>query len=135
LSLAQQLVELINRERAVAGLSPLTVNAALTASAQKYVALHWENADPYHLSHSLDGGPGDRAWREGYSGAVAEVLIGSPVSTEQIMTTWLASPSHRDILLGADYRDIGLGCEQGLYTWPEGGAWPMVICSGELGTS
>ena len=135
LSLAQQLIDLINQERVAVGVSPLTVNVALTASAQKYAALHWENADPYHLSHSLDGGPGDRAWREGYSGAVGEVLIGSPVSAENIMTTWLASPAHRDILLGTTYRDIGLGCEEGIYRWPEGSVWPMVICSAELGMS
>jgi hypothetical protein len=62
---------LINDRRAGSGLPVLWPNAALNTAAQGYAEVHFAAA-PYALSHTLDGTPGDRAARAGYSGGVGE---------------------------------------------------------------
>lgn len=129
LSLAQQLVSLINSRRAQNGLSPLAENGALTAAAQQYADFHFATS-PSTLSHNLDGGPGDRTLRQGYYGGIGEVLDRSPASAGQIFGAWMSSPAHYAILMSAAYKDIGVGCARG----PSGdGLSPWALCVGDVG--
>jgi uncharacterized protein YkwD len=129
LSLAQQLAALINGRRAQNGLSPLAQNGALTAAAQGYADFHFATS-PSTLSHNLDGGPGDRTRRQGYSGGIGEVLASSPASAEQIFAAWMSSPAHYAILMDAAYKDIGIGCAQGPSS---DGRYLWALCVGVLG--
>lgn len=111
----------INGARIANGLAPLTMNASLRTAAKNYARLLLaRNA----FDHSLDGQPWDRALREGYSsGVVGEVLALSatsepldvPSHTKLIIEAWLASPGHRDIILGTHFAfsEAGVGCAVG----------------------
>ncbi len=104
-------------------------NGALMAAAQGYASLHFA-IDPYHLSHTLDGLPSDRAERQGYAGGIGEVLAESPPNAQAIMNMWMSSPPHAEILTDAHYTDIGMGCAQG----PSAdGSYQLVLCAGVLG--
>ena len=126
-------MQMINNERANAGVSDVTQNAALTAAAQDYAALHFRSTDPFQLDHYLDGGPQDRAQRNGYAGLVAEVLVTGSPWAEQLIEAWLSSPPHRDIILNSQYRDIGVGCYEGSYTDASGSTFRLALCVANLG--
>lgn len=132
-SLADRLVQMINAERAKVGVSGVTQNAALTAAAKDYAALHFLSTDPFQLNHYLDGSPGDRAKRNGYSGLVAETLVTGAPQAEQLIQAWLNSPSHRDIILDSQYRDIGVGCYEGSYLDANGTTLNLALCVANLG--
>ena len=131
--LAGQLVDSINGQRRARGLGPVAVNQALTSSAQKYSYYAFTHSDPYQLDHNLDGTPTDRAEREGYTGLVGEVLATSAPSPDQIINLWLSSPPHYSILMGAQYVEIGMGCEEGPYQTSTGGVFDIALCVGDLG--
>ncbi len=132
--LADTLVNLINQVRAQNGLPPLAVAPSLAAAARGYAQFHFENADPFQLSHYLDGTPGDRVQREGYGGGGAgEVLAAGPPSAQAFLDLWLSSPAHRAILLGPDYRDVGVGCFGGPYAGDDGSVMDAALCVADLG--
>lgn len=124
---------MINQSRSANGLPGLSVNAALTATAESYARLHRLSTDPFKLDHYLDGAPGDRARRHGYTGLTAEVLVSGPISASVLMDAWLGSSPHRNIVLGGEYRDIGIGCYWAPYTNSEGINFDIALCVGNLG--
>jgi uncharacterized protein YkwD len=109
------LFDLVNKERAKAKLSPLTINDKLTRAARR----HTDNmAGQEKMSHVLDGkGPADRAKEAGYDyRKVSENLAraasedpDTPVpSAEEIHKSWMASKKHRANILEAKFREVGL---------------------------
>ena len=108
-------------------------NSALTVAAQDYAKLHFLSTDPFQLNHYLDGGPGDRAKRNGYTGLVAEDLVTGSPQAEVLIEAWLSSPGHRDIILGSEYRDIGVGCYEGSYVDASGSTVHLALCVANLG--
>jgi len=125
-------MSLVNQKRAEGGLPSLTPNAALILAAQRYAELHFE-AEPYQLSHALDGTPGDRAARAGYSGGVGEVLVTAEANSQQLVDLWMSSPPHQSIIMGGQYADIGVGCAVGLWVDPNGNAFETARCVGLAG--
>lgn len=111
-NVADEVLGLINAERAAGGLSALVANAALTASAQGYArTLLQLNV----LSHNADGTDLLRRVRAaGYAGGppLGEALWRSTgsYSAGQVVTGWLGSAAHAAILLGPAYREAGVGC-------------------------
>ena len=113
---AASTVCLINAVRADQGLRPLRWSPKLAVAA----ALHSQDmADHLYFSHtSRDGrGPLDRIRASGYlrrAGAwtVGECLgagfegASTPLAT---VTAWLKSPAHRVIVLGREFRQVGIG--------------------------
>jgi uncharacterized protein YkwD len=107
---------LLNGERADRGLPPLAANAQLatagTAYAQDLVA-------GSYFSHTGRDGSDvlDRIKRVGYiprgaAWALGENLAwgtGALATPESIMQAWMNSPGHRDNILNAEYREIGIG--------------------------
>jgi len=127
--LAGDIQAVINRERLARGLAPLTANEALTRAAVKYAALSYSQPDPFQLDHNLDGDVGARARAEGYYGLVGEVIAVTPApSAESIVQLWLGSAGHAGIILGAGFREIGVGCASGPYTVPDGTVWQIALC-------
>jgi uncharacterized protein YkwD len=124
----------INGERSARALPPLSESPSLTLAAEKYAALLLAQPDPFQLSHNLNGTVGDRAQAQGYYGAVGEVLAVAPGGTaEGIVQMWLNSPGHADIIMGASYVDIGVGCASGPHTSSDGSTWQIAVCVGVLG--
>lgn len=132
-ALAGDVLSEVNAQRAARGLGALNANGALTRAAQEYSAYLFSTGDPYALSHTLDGTPSDRALREGYTGLVGEVLVTSPPSASGIVDLWLNSPPHYSIIMGSDYSDVGIGCEERPYTGTDGYTFDIVVCAGDLG--
>jgi uncharacterized protein YkwD len=101
-------------------------------AAQRYAELHFA-AGPYQLSHTLDGMPSDRARRAGYGGGAAEILVAGEPSSQLLMDVWMASPPHASIIMGGDYRDLGVGCAVAPYTGSDGVTWDTALCVGMIG--
>lgn len=132
--LAGQLLQMINAERASAGVPQLTVHASLVATAEDYAALHFLHADPFQLSHDLDGPLLDRFGKKGYTGGGGEALVAGPPDAQILMDTWMNSPAHRALLLDPQYIHFGVGCYQGPYTNSQGYTFDAIaLCVADLG--
>jgi uncharacterized protein YkwD len=112
--IAGTLVDRINTFRAQHGLAPVR-----PAPSLRLAALHHTREQITHgvfSHHSPDGSSfGDRIARfygqHGYSRwSVGETLLNGPpsLSPDAAVRAWLASPSHRRILLDPEWRDIGI---------------------------
>ena len=106
---------LINEQRALSGLGPLTVNVNLQQAAQAHSkAMNKRN----FFAH---GSALNRVKRAGYVGGaslwrVGEVIAwgkggaGTPKST---LAAWMRSPSHRAALLMPGFQELGVGVAKG----------------------
>ena len=108
-SWAEQVVTLVNAERAREGLAPLQQVSELMQSS----ALHSQDmASHDFMSHTGSDGssPGDRMLRAGYDwytyGENVGAGYGSPAS---VVAGWMASSGHRANILNSGFRDIGAG--------------------------
>jgi len=106
----QRVADLVNAERARAGLPALTVSAALSRAAGAYAA---EMADQGFFSHQGPDGSTfiSRALAAGYRGAtyLAENIAAGQTSPEQVVASWMASPSHRANILSPWVTEMGVG--------------------------
>lgn len=119
-ALAQELLSLINQERASRGLAALEVNDLLTQAAR----LHSEDMASREVeSHTgSDGsGPGERIRRAGYQwDAFGENLSKPGADPAKIITGWLGDPAHAINMLSPTLRDFGAGVARssaGRYYW------------------
>lgn len=110
---------LLNRERTRRGLSPLRRDRRLARAARAYSRGMVARGFFAH-----DGPLGDvvtRLRRVGYirpgqAWAVGENIAwggGSLASPAAIMRSWMGSPGHRANILGAGFRDVGVGVALG----------------------
>ncbi|ADH66173.1 CAP domain-containing protein [Nocardiopsis dassonvillei] len=114
----EQVVTLVNAQRADAGCGPLRVDSRLTAAAQE----HSEdmNRRDYMSHESPEGeGPGDRADRHGYDAWGAENVAKGQTSPQQVMDAWMNSDGHRRNILNCDLVAIGVG--------ESGNAWTQMF--------
>jgi uncharacterized protein YkwD len=105
----------LNRIRVAHDLKPLRFGDGLSAAAAQHSRSMLESG--YFEHASSDGTSfdarikrfyGTRGWR---SWAVGETLLSSSVEipAREIVSTWLDSPPHREVILSATYRDGGVG--------------------------
>jgi uncharacterized protein YkwD len=106
----------INVARAEAGRAPLTSRRSLGDAAGAHSSDMVERR--YFAHDSPEGtGPADRARQAGYlrhaeSWRIGEILLwsrGEPLTAAHAIDMWLASPSHKHVLLSPRYRDVGAG--------------------------
>jgi hypothetical protein len=106
---AQEVLSLVNVERARAGLAPLVRATELDSAAQKHSQ---SMADNGFFSHNgLDSSsPFDRMRREGYSfvDAGENIAYGFP-TPQAVMDAWMNSPGHRANILQPAFSEIGIG--------------------------
>ena len=117
------LLELINQARTKRGLASLHLNAALDQAALSHSR---EMLSQGYFSHQSAGGGSycGRLLRAGYtctgyrSWAASEVIgrgsgtLGTP---QAIFAAWMRSSTHRSILLGKRWRDVGIGAVSGTF--------------------
>jgi uncharacterized protein YkwD len=104
-----QTVTALNAYRTQAGLPALRTNAALSAAANNYAKLM---ADRNSFAHDGPDGssPSGRIRASGYAGKFkGEALAAGQTSPQSALSTWLNSPSHRDIVLDRGAVDVGIG--------------------------
>lgn len=108
-----QLLQDTNIQRQQAGLSPLQLNTQLSsaayAKAQNMFALN------YWAHNSPDGKtPWDFISNAGYKYSVAGENLAKNFSTSQaVVDAWMASPSHRENVLKAAYKEVGFAVVNG----------------------
>lgn len=105
----QQVVTLVNKERAAAGLPALTVNTSLANVAEKKAA---DMRDNNYFSHTSPtyGSPFDMMKQFGisYSSAGENIAKGQR-TPDEVMTGWMNSPGHKANILNSSYTQIGVG--------------------------
>jgi uncharacterized protein YkwD len=107
--LARLLVEQINAERAVYGLAPYQFDAAIAAAAAVHSA---DQAAHDKMSHTGSDGSnaGQRLTRQGVTWSSWGENVGAGFDDPATLAqAWLASPTHRPIVLHAAYTRVGVG--------------------------
>jgi uncharacterized protein YkwD len=105
-----RVVELTNAERVAAGVAPLVGDPQLTLAAQRYAEVM---ADTACFGHACGALPklGDRAVAAGdarWSFLGENVAAGQP-TPERVVAAWMASPTHRAVLLNPEFTLLGVG--------------------------
>lgn len=122
---ALRIAELVNAERATAGLPPLAISYELSAAAQvQSDGMAYTGV----ISHTgADGrGPADRITAAGYRWLrCGENIAVGQATPEEAMAFWMGSPPHRANILDPGMREIGVG-----HLWlPDGygNYWTMTL--------
>ncbi|SCG62971.1 CAP domain-containing protein [Micromonospora humi] len=105
----QQVVDIVNQERAKAGCKALTVNSKLTLAAQRHSQ---DQADHKKMSHDGSDGSdvGQRLDRVGYTWrAYGENVAWNQQSPAAVMDAWMNSEGHRANILNCSFTQIGVG--------------------------
>lgn len=130
-ALVNRVLELINVERAKYDLPPVTMNPLLSQIAADFCCDMIEGGffPKDHINPDTGEGTYDRAVKGGYEFlAVGENLAAGQTSPEEAVTDWLNSPEHRNIILGAQWSEVGIavriGGEYGVYWVQEFGNPP-----------
>ncbi len=110
----KRLIELTNKERESKGLSDVYENQALDQAAQmKAKNMFAEN----YWAHFAPSGktPWDFILGAGYKFTYAgENLAKNFYNSNDVVSAWMASPTHRDNLLNPKYKDIGIAVVDGV---------------------
>ena len=108
-SYAQQVVDLVNQERASRGLSPLSVHYMLENAA---VAHSVDMGTNSFCGHGSSDGTSwsTRIQQYGYTPfyGLAENVACGQTTPQQVVSAWMGSPGHRANILG-DYAHVGVG--------------------------
>ncbi|MBR2131220.1 MAG: Ig-like domain-containing protein, partial [Oscillospiraceae bacterium] len=103
---ANEVLRIVNEERAKAGLSALTMNETLLEAAMLRAA-------ECSLSYSHTRPNGDSCFTAvvgmNYTSAGENIAVGQR-NAEAVMNSWMNSPGHRSNILDTSYTDIGIGC-------------------------
>ncbi|MFG2054865.1 CAP domain-containing protein [Micromonospora sp. NPDC048930] len=105
----QQVVDLVNKERAKAGCKALAIDDKLMLAAQRHSQ---DQADHKTMSHDGSDGSdvGDRLDRVGYAWrAYGENVAWNQQTPAAVMDAWMNSPGHRANILNCSFTEIGVG--------------------------
>lgn len=104
-----QVVTLVNQERAKAGLAPLKINTKLAGVAERKAE---DLRDKNYFAHNSPtyGSPFDMMKQFGitYTSAGENIAKGQKTPTE-VMNGWMNSPGHKANIMNANYTEIGVG--------------------------
>lgn len=107
------ILQLTNQERTSRGLPALVLNGRLSRAAQEKAQ---DLLERDYFAHISPQGVTPWFWmaKAGYSYRVAgENLAIDFLEAEEVVAAWIASPSHRDNLLHADYTETGVAALTG----------------------
>jgi hypothetical protein len=109
-----KIISLTNGQRNQAGLNTLQINDQLTQAAK---AKAQAVLDSQIFDHTING-KRFSTWIKatGYQyNIVGENLAIDFVTSEGLMRAWMASPEHRENILGDEYTEIGVGIAEGKF--------------------
>ncbi|MFD9792964.1 sigma-70 family RNA polymerase sigma factor [Streptomyces sp. NPDC059070] len=114
----QQVIDLVNGERAKNGCGPVTGNAQLATAAQR----HSDNMAAQNFFDHTDpsgDGPGERITAAGYRWSTyGENIARGQQGPADVMNSWMNSPGHRANILNCSFKELGVGVHYG-----SGGPW------------
>ncbi|MFU8871150.1 CAP domain-containing protein [Micromonospora sp. SL4-19] len=105
----QQVVDLVNQERAKAGCKALTIDDKLMLAAQRHSQ---DQADHRTMTHDGSDGSdaGERLDRVGYTWrAYGENVAWNQKTPAAVMDAWMNSSGHRANILNCSFTEIGVG--------------------------
>ena len=112
-SVEQQVLDLVNSERAKAGLKDLELDQELSNVAKTKSG---DMRDNHYFSHTSPtyGSPFDmmKSFGIGYTYAGENIAAGQ-TSASAVMKSWMNSPGHKANILNGNYTHIGVGYVQG----------------------
>ncbi len=112
--LADGVLQLINLERAEAGVAPVVTKPALQKIADNYACRMIEEGFFGHRDPVSGYGPGERAIIGKYSYyAVGENLAAGQETAADVVRVWMESSSHKAIILDERWTEIGIGVRLG----------------------
>ncbi len=113
-SAAQEVLDLVNAERADYGLRPLTLDSDLQEDAMLRAA-----ESVLYFAHTRPDGTG--CWTAGSGSMVGENLAVAQTSPEMVVEAWMNSEMHRANILHKEYSSIGIGCVSynGIWFWSQ----------------
>ncbi len=112
--LAQQVLTLINIERARVGVAPLSWDPTLAGIAEDFACTMAAQDFFDHVNPANGEGPAERAIEGGYEFfGIGENLAGGQTTAAAAVEGWLDSPGHRDNLLSPEWRETGIGVRRG----------------------
>lgn len=108
-SIATEILNLVNTERAREGLSPLKLNAALSNVATIKAKDLYDNNYFDHNSPTY-GSPFDMMKKFGisYTAAGENIAKGQP-DAQEVIAQWMNSPDHRANIMNPNYTELGVG--------------------------
>jgi uncharacterized protein YkwD len=106
---AQQVLDLVNQERRMAGLAPLTRTPELDQSAQRF-AQYMGTACFFDHTGPDGSSPQSRMAVAGYDGYTwAENIAAGQPTPQAVVRDWMNSPEHRANILHPALKEIGIG--------------------------
>lgn len=108
---AQEVLDLINQERANAGLSPVTINSTINEGARIRAAELTQDYSHERPGKSGDEKKGSRVLLElglSYQRAGENIAKGQS-SASEVVKCWMGSDSHRKHILDPEFTQVGLG--------------------------
>ena len=105
----RRVVELVNQERAAAGLDALAVDSQLDRAADLH---NRQMVEADSMQHQLPGEAKlkDRVGATGYNWSrVGENIAAGQQSPEEVVDGWMNSPGHRQNILNPEFTHIGIG--------------------------
>lgn len=120
-----QVLVLLNEQRALDGLPPLQRVGALEAAAQSYseTMMRATGGGAVYVAHvGPDGSTlASRVSATGYAWySLGEDLAAGQTTPQQVVAQWMSSPQHRDNILNPKFGDAGIGIAIGPGIWPDG---------------
>lgn len=110
----RRLIELTNAERAKSGLAPVSENSTLNQAAYAKAKNMFEENYWAHFAPSGKT-PWDFILSSGYKFKFAGENLAKNFSTsEEVVTAWMNSPSHKENLLSSKYKEIGIAVVDGV---------------------
>lgn len=110
----KRLIELTNLERSKSGLSPVSENSTLDQAAYAKAQNMFEENYWAHFAPSGKT-PWDFILSSGYKFSYAgENLAKNFSSSDEVVTAWMNSPSHKENLLSSKYKEIGIAVVDGV---------------------
>jgi uncharacterized protein YkwD len=113
-----EIVDLVNAERADAGCRPLNVDARLAQAAQDHSA---DMAERDYFDHTTPEGLtfAERIVNAGYPTPGAENIAVGQQTAEQVMEGWMNSDGHRANILNCELTNIGVGFVEDRMYWTQ----------------
>ncbi len=112
--MADQVLQLLNLERAERNLAPLGMDIKLTTIAEKYACTMITEKFFGHSDPATGDGPSARAIAGRYAFyAVGENLAAGPETAADVMQAWMESDSHRAIILDPTWQHVGIAVRSG----------------------
>ena len=112
------LLQTMNAVRAGHGLAPLRLDIRLLRAARGH------SADMMHRQYFAHGSVAGRVLAQGARGPIfgEDLAWGTGVTAQWVVGRWLASPTHRAVLLRAGFRRVGIGITFGSFAGHGGAA-------------